>query len=64
MSIIATVTGCKQVGIDSFRDVHTSREFDETRPITEVIEWAKSVLGKDYQSINDVKFSEITRTTL
>jgi len=64
MSIIATVTACVQVGQDSFRDRHVSREFEETRSIRDVIQWAKATLGREYVSICDIQFSEMTGKSL
>lgn len=60
MSIIATVCDCIQVGQNSFRDQHISREFDEKRSIADILNWAKNELGKDHVSISEVQLSEYT----
>lgn len=64
MSTIATITICVQVGENSYRDHHISREFEDSRPIGDVISWARSQLGERYTSINDIQFSEYTGKSL
>ena len=64
MSIIATVTICVQVGHESFRDNHISREFDEKRSIADVLSWARNELGRKNVGICDVQFSEYTGKSL
>lgn len=64
MSIIATVTICRQVSVDSYRDHHISREFEEDRSIDDVISWAKTMVGREYISICDIQFSEMTGKSL
>ena len=60
MSIIATVTVCQQVGHDTFRDNHISREYDESRSISDILSWARAELGRDNVGICDIQFSEYT----
>ena len=64
MSIIATVSGSVQVGENSFRDRHTSREFSENRSISDILNWAKATLGVDNISICDVQLSEHTGSSI
>ena len=63
MSVIATVTVCVQVGENSFRDHHISREYEESRTIRDVLTWAKATTGKEV-SICDIQFSEMTGKSL
>lgn len=60
MKITATVTDCVQVGVDAFRDIHTSRVFDTSRPIDDVLRWAALTLKKHTVGINEIQFSEHT----
>jgi len=55
---IAKVSGCVQVGQESYRDMHVSREFHEERSIAGILSWAKIELGREDFSICDVQFSE------
>lgn len=64
MSIIATVSGCVQVGQDSYRDRHISREFDEKRSISDILSWARNELGRKNVGICDIQFSEYTGKSL
>lgn len=64
MSIIATVSGCVQVGQYSYRDRHVSREFDEKRSISDILSWAKNELGRDHVSICEIQLSEYTGKSL
>ena len=60
MSIIATVSGSFQVGQESYRGRHVSREFDEMCSIEDVLSWARNELGHDHVSICEIQFSEYT----
>lgn len=60
MRIVATISNCVQVGMDSFRDVHESRVFDESRTIREILSWAENMTGKPVTSINMIQFSTYT----
>lgn len=64
MAIIATVSGCIQVGQDTYRDRHISRKFEENRSISDILSWAKNELGKDHVSICDIKLSEYTGSSI
>jgi len=56
--IIATVSGCVQVGTDSYRDVHKSRVFSTNKTIDDILSWARDVSGKPTLSLTLVQFSE------
>jgi len=60
MAIVVTVTGCKQVGENSWRDVHTSGVFETNRTIEDMLSWAKATTGNEQISICDLQFSEYT----
>jgi hypothetical protein len=57
MKIAVTVTGCRQVGIDAYRDWHRTRVFDDTASIREMMAWAKAT---DERAVfSDLLFSEV-----
>lgn len=58
LTITATISGCVQTGVDTYVDRKTSRSYDESAKISEIIEWAKSALNRDYISICDIQFSD------
>lgn len=60
MEIVATVTICVTVGVDSFRDHHISRCFSEDRTIKDILSWAKLELGRDDVCIGDIVLSDYT----
>jgi len=60
MKIVATVTNCAQVGMDSFRDIHESRVFDENRSIKDILSWAETMTGKPVTNIGMIQFSSYT----
>ena len=64
MSIIATVTKTVQIGSNSFRDINTSREFEENRSISDILSWARTTLNQDYVSICEIQFSDMTGKSL
>jgi hypothetical protein len=43
MKIAVTITSCVQVGENSFRDVHTTKVFDQSATIEQIDLWAKSI---------------------
>ena len=56
MRIIATVSGYKQVGENTFRDIHTSKIFSMSASIQEMLDWAKST-GIKNPEIHDLLLS-------
>lgn len=64
MAIVVTVTDCKQVGMNAYRDIHTSRIFEPHRTIDDMLSWARATLGKDSISICDLQLSEFTGSSL
>lgn len=59
MKIAATVTKCAQFGVDSFRDIHTTKVFDaETARIRDILTWASKELGSQVNSIGAVQLSD------
>ena len=64
MAIVATVTGCKQVGENAYRDIHTSSVFEETRSIGDIISWAKATTGNEHISICEILLSEFTGSSI
>jgi len=60
VKIVATVTACKQVGQDSYRDIHISRVFYTSSPLQDIIAWAGTTLGKHVVHICDIQLSEHT----
>ena len=57
--IVATVTGCKQVGPDDFVSIRDSRVFSTDRPIKDLILFAEN-MGLENATINDVSLSVYT----
>lgn len=43
MKIAVTVTTCHQIGIETWRDDHMTKVFDENSTLKEIDEWIKSV---------------------
>ena len=64
MKIVATVSNCVQVGMDNFRDVNTSRVFDENRTIKDILQWASTETGKPVTCIGMIQFSDYTGESL
>ena len=60
MKIVATVSNCVQVGMDNFRDINTSRVFDENRTVRDILQWASTETGKPVTSIGMIQFSDYT----
>ena len=61
--VVATVTGCVQVGENTFQQHSYSRVFSDTRSLGEIISWATSMNGKP-ASINDIQLSDYTGESL
>ena len=57
IKIVATVTGCVQVGIDEFRDKHASRVFNGDKTLQDLIDWAAATKGDKNTDICDIKLS-------
>ena len=64
MKIVATVTNCAQIGMDSFRDINESRVFDENRTIRDILAWAETINGRPITNINMIQFSTYTGESL
>lgn len=43
MKIAITVTQCRQIGIDTWKDLHTTKVFDEGATIKEINEWIQTI---------------------
>lgn len=43
MKIAVTVTVCRQVGVDTWKDFHTTKIFEESSTIREIDDWIKSI---------------------
>ena len=43
MKIAVTVTVCHQIGMETWRDYHTTKVFEETSTIKEIDDWIKSI---------------------
>ena len=57
-ALVATVTVCRQVGNDEWRDHHISRIFYDDCRLEDIKSFAKAILGKDYAGIGDIKLSD------
>ncbi len=57
MKIVVTVSDCVQVGMNTFRDINTSRVFNADAKIEDVLHWAKVILKREYVGICDLQFS-------
>lgn len=60
MKIVCTVSDCIQVAQNEHRDISTSRVFDESRTIADILTWASAELGKKVICIGMIKFSDYT----
>lgn len=57
MKIAVTVTNCQQIGIETYRDFHTTKVFEEIATLKEIDEWIKSIVK--HASISDAIISTI-----
>ena len=56
MKVIATVSVCVQIGIDTWQQNYHSKLFEETATISYIIEWGRSFIKNI--SVNDITLSE------
>jgi hypothetical protein len=57
--VVATISDAVQVGEDAWKQVYTSRVFATSRPIDDILSWAKAQ-GFKSPTISDIQFSEYT----
>lgn len=57
--IVVTISNCVQIGEDHFKQVFTSRVFSTSRPVNDLLAWAKST-GFKNPTVSDLQFSEYT----
>jgi hypothetical protein len=57
MKTAVTVTFCVQIGMETWRDVNTTKVFEETATLKEIIDWAKTI--DKSASISVLKFGDI-----
>lgn len=59
MEIAATVSGCCQVAQDVYRDIHTTKIFDCSTTINEILDWARKTKNNENLSICEIQLSTI-----
>lgn len=57
MKIAATISAYHQVSQSQYRDVNTTKVFDDTTSIKEIINWAKSI--DDRLTFHSILLSEV-----
>tara|TARA_R110002020_G_C15840951_1_gene735159 strand:+ start:417 stop:596 length:180 start_codon:yes stop_codon:yes gene_type:complete len=57
MKTAVTVTNCVQIGIETWRDVCTTKVFDENATLGEIDQWVKSI--DKTLPLSGVKFGDI-----
>jgi hypothetical protein len=56
MKVAATIVHCKQVGMDTWRDIKKTKVFDSSQSIDDMIAWAKR--ENPANTFHDIEFSE------
>ncbi|MES2395883.1 MAG: hypothetical protein V4549_07765 [Bacteroidota bacterium] len=58
-TIAVTVHECKQVGMDEWRDLKTTKTFSESNTLSDILTWARTI---DKQAtIQTIKFSDFVK---
>ena len=58
--ITAILKRVDQVGPNDWHTYRWSRNFDENRPIKDILNWANSMLGCKETKITDIEFADYT----
>jgi|JI6StandDraft_1071083.scaffolds.fasta_scaffold584535_2 hypothetical protein len=57
MQVAATILTTKQIGIDTWRDISTTKVFDISASIKDILDWANSI-EKGF-TISTIKITEV-----
>jgi hypothetical protein len=65
MKIAVTLSKCRQTGEEEYTTYHSTKIYDTSCKLDDIIEWCKQYHGPSYKfHVNDLQFSMIEEETL